>query len=269
MKVWRHNWTRSARRCREADAIIVSLGKSGRTWIRVFLCAYFCALAKREFTVRPRELKAGGIPGLVFTHDLGGYKTARKLKHRITGKHLIPPLESRTKPILLLARDPRDIVVSIFFQLTRRSRRYHGTLGEMIRDPRFGIEAMVDVLNAWLAEWSGRDRFKLIRYEDCRADPDRAFRGVLEFLGVRKIDEPAFAHALEFSSFENMKRLEASGRFKTKILKPGNAGDPESFKTRRGVVGGFKDYLAPEEIRYLDDALSRLDRRYGYGAKRA
>ena len=265
VKVWRRNWTAAARHYSDADAIVVSMGKSGRTWLRVFLYSYFCALENREFTLKSRELAGSKIPKLIFTHDLWGCRTARKLIDNLRGRHLIPPLESRTKPILLLVRDPRDVIVSLFFQVTKRLRRYNGGLSEMIRHRKFGIDSIVDVMNAWLAEWSSRGDFKLLRYEDCRKNTAEAFRGVLEFLGIREIDEAVFARSLQFSSFENMKNLEASGQFRTKILSPGDANDPESYKTRRGLVGGFKQYLTADDIRYLDQAMTRLDERYGYG----
>ena len=265
LKVWRRNWTSTARRYAEADAIVVSLGKSGRTWLKVFLYSYFCALEKREFTLDPKDLAASKIPKLVFTHDLWGSRTVRKLKDRITGKQLIPPLESRTKPILLLVRDPRDVIVSLFFQITRRSRRYRGVLSEMIRHPKFGIHSIIDVMNTWIEEWGGRSDFKLLRYEDCRTDTKEVFRGVLVFLGFTEIDVEAFHKSLEFSSFENMKAMEAASRFNTGILQPGNPVDPESFKVRRGLVGGYREYLNPEDILFLDHAVTRLDKRYGYG----
>jgi hypothetical protein len=48
------------------------------------------------------------------------------------------------------------------------------------------------------------------------------------------------------------------------ILLAGNVDDPQSYKTRRGVVGGFKDYLGPADFQYATDALARLDQRFGY-----
>jgi hypothetical protein len=266
MKVWRRNWSSAARRYADADAIIVSLGKSGRTWLRVFLYAYFCKAANREFTLKAEELAGSGAPRLIFTHDLWAYRTAPKLESRLRGRHLVPPGESRDKPILLLVRDPRDVLVSLYFQVTRRSGRFAGDLSEMIRHPRYGVESMVDVMNSWVAEWGERNAFMLLRYEDCRKNTDAAFRRVLAFLGVEPIDPRAFAHALDFSSFDNMKKLEAARQFDARagILTPGNTADPESFKTRRGIVGGFKDYLQEEDLGYIERVMTQLDTRYGY-----
>jgi hypothetical protein len=263
-KVWRRNWTKAARRYSEADVIVVSLGKSGRTWLRVFLYAYFCRAEKREFTLKAEELAGAKIPKMIFTHDLWGYRTARKLEDRLRGRQLIPAPQSRNKAILLLVRDPRDVVVSLFFQVTKRSGSYGGSMSEMIRDRKFGIDSMVDVMNAWMEEWGARQIFKMLRYEDCRRDTAAVFRGVLGFMGVQRVDESAFVHGLEFSSFDNMKKLEAARQFNAGILSPGNVDDPESYKTRRGVVGGFKDYLNAEDLLYVERAIARLDRRYGY-----
>jgi hypothetical protein len=40
--------------------------------------------------------------------------------------------------------------------------------------------------------------------------------------------------------------------------------DPESFRVRRGIVGGYKDYLSAEQVLDLDREIALLDQRYGY-----
>jgi Sulfotransferase domain len=258
----RWNVSKEARRYARADAIVVSIPKSGRTWLRVFLCAYFCGLAGRPFSFD--ILHSDTMPRVAFTHDLWEHWYYARLKDRLRGKHLVPRRVCREKPIILLVRDPRDVVVSLYFQVTRRDQSYHGTLAEMIRHQTFGIEPLVHVLNTWLATWGERPGVKLVRYEDCRADTARMFGEVLTFLGLEYIDTPSFADSVAFCRFENMQHLEATGKFATSILSPGDAHDTESFKVRRGVVQGYHDYLAADDIRYLDRAIVRLDKRYGY-----
>jgi hypothetical protein len=265
IEVRRRNWTSQARLYSEADALVVSVPKSGRTWLRVFLYAYFCHSLNREFTISNRKLTGAGVPKLAFTHDLFGYATSSKLKFRLLGKELIPLQASRVKPILLLVRDPRDVIVSYFFHISRRGSAYRGDLAETIRHPRFGINAIIEVLNTWMAEWGARKDFRIVRYEDCRSNTEATFREVLAFMGVKEIDEASLHHGLQFSSFENMKQMESTRKFKNKILSAANLDDPESYKVRRGIVGGYRDYVAPDDIRYLDQAVSRLDERFGYG----
>ena len=83
-------------------------------------------------------------------------------------------------------------------------------------------------------------------------------------LGETDVVERALNHALEFSTFGNMKKLESAGAFDSKILRAGDTSDPESFKVRRGKVGGFADYLSPTDQEYAAVALRRLDPRFGY-----
>jgi hypothetical protein len=134
----------------------------------------------------------------------------------------------------------------------------------MLRDKRFGVPAIVNTMNDWIEEFSGRDDFILIRYEGFRASPPEYFRDLLAVLGESAPDMTMFHEALEFSRFENMQKLEAAGAFDSKILHPGDVRDPESFKVRRGKVGGYREYLSAEDQKYAANALRELDPRFGY-----
>jgi len=253
-----------ARRYDRARGVVVSIPKSGRTWLRVFLHAYCCMLAKREFTLDPHEIAASQMPEFVFTHDLWQHLKTARLKDSFRGKHLVPPRAVETKPILLLARDPRDVLVSLFFQLSKRTGQFQGSVSEIVTDPRFGIEAIVEIMNTWIAEWGERSNFLLLRYEDCRRNTRRAFAAMLAFFGFTEIDDEALDRSLQFSSFENMKAMEANKEFTTGILLPRDAGDPDSFKVRRGIVGGYMQYLSAQDLVYIEQALASLDPRFGY-----
>jgi Sulfotransferase domain len=49
----------------------------------------------------------------------------------------------RGTKVLYLIRDPRDVVVSCFFQATRRKKLFRGTLSEFIRSDNYGIRKIV------------------------------------------------------------------------------------------------------------------------------
>jgi hypothetical protein len=63
-----------------------------------------------------------------------------------------------------------------------------------------------------------------------------------------------------------MQKLEAAGAFDSNILHPGDVRDPESFKVRRGKVGGYREYLSFEDQKYAADELIKLDPRFGYNS---
>ena len=266
----RWNLSSRARQLTGGDAIVVSIPKSGRTWVRTFLCAYFCEKIGQPFTLEPEKYE--GVPQVIYTHDLFEQRTKADRWDKLRGKYLIPQRDRIGRPMILLARDPRDAFVSLYIQLTRRTKETPDKLKQMstsqlLRDPAFGIESMVEIMNSWLAEWSNRPDFLLLRYEGLRNEPGPQFRQLLQLLGERHVDETAFLHALEFSDFGYMKKLEGAGAFTSKILRAGDMQDPESFKVRRGKVGGFEDYLSPDDQVYAAVALQRLDPRFDYGRR--
>src|SRR5207249_9665213 len=79
----------------------------------------------------------------------------------------------------------------------------------------------------------------------------------LAVLGETTPDVSIFQAALAFSEFENMKKMEAAGAFDSKILRPGDVRDPESFKVRRGKIGGYREYLSRSEERRVGKRESR------------
>ena len=183
----------------------------------------------------------------------------------LSGYYLIPRTVRHARKVLLLARDPRDVVVSYFFQLRKRERRREGpeTIAELLRHPRLGIAAMVHRLNAWYREWKGSPHFEVMRYEDLHADCEAQLAGLLRFLGITEIDEAALAEGVRRSSFENMQLAESTGEYGP-VLSAIEPADADSRKVRRGKVGGFRDYLGDEDVRFAAEVLRDLDPVFGY-----
>src|SRR2546429_8139924 len=196
----RRNFSSRARELSGGDAIILSIPKSGRTWLRAFLCAYFCRRFGLEFTLRPGRYALPGLPRFVFSHDLFEHRTKGDRWDRVRGKYLVPRRELKRAKIILLARDPRDCFVSLYLQLTRRdpnapAKLRRKSVSEMLRDENFGMRAIISTMNDWLSEFSKRNNFILLRYEALRASPAENFRDLLAVLGVASPDVNVFQDA--------------------------------------------------------------------------
>ena len=92
---------------------------------------------------------------------------------------------------------------------------------------------------------------------------------MLAFLGFEAADDD-IRRIVEETSFENMKRMEqdqvfASGSRRLMIKDPGN---PESYKVRRGKVGGYADYFSERELEEIDDLIGQIPSIYGYSPRR-
>ncbi|PYL65219.1 MAG: hypothetical protein DMF20_09075 [Verrucomicrobia bacterium] len=235
----RRNFSSRAKLLSRGEVVILSAPKSGRTWIRTFLCAYLCKRHGLEFTLQPGRYDHPGFPRVIFSHDRFEHRTKGNRWDRLRGKYLVPRRELRKAKIILLVRDPRK---------------------------RFGIRGIVRAMNDWLDEFSGRKDFTIVRYEALRASPAEHFRDLLAVVGETMPDMSIFQETLEFARFENMQKLEAAGVFDSKILHPGDVRDPESFKVRRGKVGGYREYLSAEDQEYAAEALMELDPRLGYNS---
>ena len=267
----RWNLSSRARQLSGGDAILISIPKSGRTWVRTFLNAYFSYKLGRQFSLDLTDRGDTGVPRIIYSHDRFEDRTKGNAWDRLRRKYLIPRRALRKKPIVLLARDPRDAFVSYFIQLTRRNPATPTEIREMsmdtfLRHPRFGIAVIVEVMNSWITEFGDRSDFTIVRYEDLHAEPARLFRELLRAIGEKQIDENVFGSAIDFSDFRNMQKLEAAGEFGSKILQPRDREDPESFKVRQGKVGSFRDYLSGENQNYAARVCAGLHPRFGYNA---
>ena len=153
-------------------------------------------------------------------------------------------------------------MVSLHLQLTKRGFKsgasFQGSVKDCIVDPVFGAESTVAIINHWLDEWRGSDRFMVWNYEECRQDPEKHFSRIIEFADLGPVREDLLRESIEFASFDRMKKMEKQGEVNKVMLQPGDPQDPESFKVRRGVVGGYRDYLDDEDVRRIDEAAARL-----------
>jgi len=265
----RRNFSSRARELSGGDAVVISIPNSGRTWVRTFLCAYFCARYEHPFSLHFETYHDLRIPRIIYTHDLYEHYTKTRWWERVRGKFLVPPSGVKRAKIILLARDPRDAFVSHYIEMTRRTAETADQLksravGDVLRDPTFGIALIIRTMNEWLKEFALRPDFILVRYEDLHLNPKEQFRRVLTALGETQPQARHFENAMEFSRFDNMRKMEASLEYDRQILQPGDVNDPESYKVRRGKIGGYVDYLDPSDVEYADEAMSRLDRRFGY-----
>jgi hypothetical protein len=179
--------------------------------------------------------------------------------------------EYKGKKVIFLVRDVRDVAVSYYFELTRRHNvnqhypSYEGDLSSFLHHDQGSVDTIIHYYNLWEKNRNIPTAFLLIRYEDMVENANQELRKVLDFLGLPEVQAETIHQAVEFACFDNMHKLEESGELDSFRLQPGDKQDPESYKTRRGKVQGFVDYLSEEDIEYLNQKIKlQLSDYYGY-----
>lgn len=182
-----------------------------------------------------------------FLHDGSSIREGRRFDELETSK-----AEYASSTVILLVRDPRDTIVSCFFQATKRRKEFEGSLPSFIRDERYGIRKCAAFHRIWAENTNVPKQLILIRYEEMSENPGSVLRMVLAALDMPAVSTASIQNAVSFGDFTNLQTLESTGYFNDRILNPGDATDSESFKVRRGKVGGYRDYLSDADCEYLD-----------------
>jgi hypothetical protein len=272
------NWLRGRKEFREirkADIVFISPPKCGRTWLRALLSRFF---QKKHGLPEDRLLGfdnyhrlCSAIPKIRFSHDkyVSVYTRDRRTKRIYYDKKAI-----------ILVREPRDVVVSNYFQWTATINPFKKQARRVPDDPKdvrlfdfamdldLGLPRTIRCLNECAPELPKMQAYLLVRYEELRAHPTDTFKRILSFMELSFTDEDV-EDAVGYASFENMRKLETSRSFdsdsRRRAVKDPN--DPNTFKVRQGKVGGFRDHFFGEQLAKIKALLEAdLAPVYGYCA---
>jgi len=258
---------------RDSTVVVVSFPKSGRTWMRALL-SYLLqdALALQTDKLlgnRNYHKLDARAPVVLFTHD--------NYPRRVYGDSRMDALYAGKK-VILLVRDPRDVEVSTFFHFSHRSpsakkRAYHleasgreEDLYDFLKQRFAGGRNAMSFLNHWSRTAAAQGNVLVVRYEDLKAATERELRRVSDFIGLDAA-ETSLRAAAERASFSSMKSGEREGTFSHQDSRFGNRGSDsaDAFKVRRGKVGGYRDYMTPDQAEEIDAMIdSTLARGFGY-----
>ena len=209
---------------------IISYPKSGRTWIRYIL--HLLELSELiQFHHDGFEFNDGSRPPHNF--DLKG-----RVKHYAT-----------IDKIIYIRRDPRDLIVSLYFQVTGRFQdffQFSGTISDFIRDEYFGAQVLAKFRSMW-EQIAESPRVLTLDYESCHQDINATMNRLLHHF---ELDVPVekIRQATDAASFANMKKLEDENAFPYPWLRRRN----DAPKVRKGEVKSYLQSLTPVDIEYLD-----------------
>jgi hypothetical protein len=260
------------RKLRLAPCVVVSFGKSGRTWLRVMLSRFYQikhGLSRRHLIAFDNlHRRNRDIPLILFTHD-------NYLKD--FSEHGDSKQEYFDKKVVLMVRDPADVAVSQYHQwkyrMTERKKRINDypldpnvSLYDFVMMPRCGLPKVIDFMNGWAADLGRFEALLVVRYEDMRADPEAALARIVEFFGTPGTPEQV-REAVAFASVDNMRQMEQKRVFwlAGRRMLAGDRNNPNSYKVRRAKVGGYRQDFSAEQLEAIDRLVAeRLSGVFGY-----
>ena len=250
-----------------ANFLIIGHPKSGNTWLKVMISRLY----QLRYDLPESKLintdefarKIPEIPRLAATNGVYSYESE-------VGKLLAIGADDnplRHKPVLFLARNPIDIAVSWYHQFTKRQSRAKQELinhsidhpidrrtvqmWEFVRHSDIGLPFLIEYQNQWARNIAALPRGLMVRYEELRAEPVPTLLKIVRHMGA-DFSKEEVRQAVEWGSFDNLQKLETAGTFSQGGMKLVNAGDPSTYKVRRGKVGGYREDFEPPQVAELE-----------------
>ncbi len=271
---------------------LASYPKSGNTWLRAFLANLFSGPKPAERPVPINELSrycladdfisdyarhAGRDAAELSNADFlrlrpavqQGFAEASKdtvfvkthnAAVQVEGVPLITP--AATAGAIYIVRDPRDVAVSYAHHFQIPTARAVAQLC----DPNNILPAGDGLMRRYLGSWSGHLhswtrapglRLHVVRYEDMALSPYDTFAGIVRFLGLPP-DPPRIERAIEFSSFDRLKKQETEAGFED--ARP----DGKSPFFRAGKAGSWREVLGAEDLARILTAHGEAMAEFGY-----
>ena len=225
---------------------IASYPKSGNTWVRSFVTAYyFCEngifdidkLILIQDYPNKQFFKETVKKGEIHKHWDSSQKnicSEKKVKFLKTHNSLITAFGNKfTKPeytlgVIHIIRDPRNIITSLKnhydFETYERALKFMQDKNKVLEDyPHLKNYAKTNIINSWrinYQSWIFNKNFRrlTIRYEDMIENPQQTFEKLVVFINTLmrfkdKVDPKKLSNAIETTNFKSLQDIENQGKF--------------------------------------------------------
>ena len=236
---------------RRSRHYFISFPKCGRTWTKTVVERYLQALWNLpDFTFETsapwvRTGRMRRVPRLVFMHPASREprpEAVARLRRRLRGRR-----------VALMVRDPRDVVYTYYFRLTRRFADPEATaleIPDFVRHPVFGVGRIVDFMNDWHRALDDFDDPLRLRFEDVRRAPVEEIGRFIAFLGA-PVETGLLRDTLARTPDRTTRGIESD--------------DPDAIDWTRPAIDAILD---PGDLDYVESQIARLDPGLGYQVRR-
>ena len=149
-----------------------------------------------------------------------------------------------------MVRSVLDTLVSFYFHNKKHHQRYNKEIISFIKDSKYGIHRWINYMNSWSKKINSDDLI-IITYEEMHVAPHDRIKVILEYLNI-EYDKSIVDKSLQLSSFYKMQIIEIN---KGILDHKHDRKDQEARRIRNGLVGGYKEYLDADAIKYINSQI--------------
>ena len=228
---------------------LVSFPKTGRTWLM--------------HMIDDLQNKGKQKIHIEYTHDMSeiiienGYRQDPKVLFNYNHRY-----RYRRSKVIFLVRDPRDVIVSHFYQVTRRSKNpfVFNSISEFVRHKVYGFERIIFFYNMWYKQKYIPKDFLLIKYEDLINDGVNETCKITKYLNLDVSLDQIKDTYINFTA-KKMRKKEIKDNLD---LFNASGEDKNSLKVRNAKVGGYTNELNDEDIQFCKSKMKNLSTFFDY-----
>ena len=274
---------------------IASYPKSGNTWVRSFLTAYYYCkdgvfdinnLIKIQDYPNKQFFKNEVKKGEIHKHweeSQINIVNQKKIKFLKTHNSLISAFgKNFTEPkytlgVIYIIRDPRNVITSV--KNHNDFKTYEEALNMMQNDNAvisdfsyLNNHAKTNIINSWrinYQSWLRNNNYRrlLIKYEDILNNPYQTFRDIVIFVNTickfnDNFDEKKFNNSIETTSFKKLQELENQGKFTESVYSIHDNRKVKFFN--QGPDNDWKKNLSHELILKMNDYYKDDFKKFNY-----
>ena len=237
---------------KDVNLYVVSFPKCGRTWLRVMMAKYLSLhyevpLEGNDIIWINNLSRYPKVPNIHFTHDISNSRNPY-INDISLDKY-------KNTPLVHLYRDPRDVLVSLYYHRQKRHPEefeQFSNLKEFIRKSSAKND-IVDFFNRWASHTDHNENLLQVNYEQLHLETQYILKSIFGLLEIDVISDAFINSSIEFGKFSNMRKIEKNQEIDDITLRPTKPDDYSTYKTRKGIKGGYVDELDEEDIWYVNN----------------
>lgn len=231
---------------------LVSFPKTGQTWLMYMLKGMFKQLKNKDYFIES-------------THDCS--EIILENGTRIDPNHIFQfndRYRFRRAKVIFLIRDPRDVIVSHFHQVTKRSQNpfVFDNISNFVQDEKLGFKRIIYFYNLWFKNRNIPQKILIIKYEDLLTNGVNELKKIANFLDI-KMQKELLTKVYQESSSSKMRRLEKENKLDGFV---DFGKEINKLKVRKAKIGSYKVELSDSDIKYCNECMNLLNPFFEYKA---